>query len=62
MPWDQRVEHPHWRPGIRATPARSKPAAAIVVFGLDQANKPRAASFPADQVMYGPTGSLGLGA
>ena len=34
----------------KTTPARSKPTAAIVVFGLDQANKPRAASFPADQV------------
>jgi hypothetical protein len=30
--------------------AEPKPTPAIIVFGLDQANKPRAASFTADQV------------
>jgi hypothetical protein len=38
------------KPQAKTTQAEPKPAPAIIVFGFDQANKLRAASFTADQV------------
>jgi hypothetical protein len=38
------------KPQAKITQDGAKPAPAIILFGLDQANKPRAASFTADQV------------
>ena len=40
------------KPQPKITEDEPKPAPAIIVFGLDQANKPRAASFTADQVEH----------
>ena len=38
------------KPQAKISPPEPKPAPAIILFGLDQANKPRAASFSTDQV------------
>jgi hypothetical protein len=41
---------PKPQPQAKTAQAEPKPTPAIIVFGLDQANKPRAASFTADKV------------
>ena len=40
------------QPQAKTAQAETKPAPAIIVFGLDQGNKPRAAWFTADQVEH----------
>ena len=41
---------PKPKPQAKISPPEPKPAPAIIVFGADQANKPRAASFTGDEV------------